>query len=200
MDQPFALMSCPPSINQCATAIEQCFHAPLVRALLKKPAAAGHTLRNARDRALVMLECVGEVADVWLVLRVVVDRHDIELARQVFEVLGVNEVVCHAGKLPALARINRIFGMAGHAGLGFDFYETDDFISQRDNVEFAHGATEIPGEDLVAAFLQKADGIALGTACNCPALPRHRRSTLNAGEFALLFARFRRVNAGLRPA
>ncbi len=50
-----------------------------------------------------MIERVWEVADERLVLRIVVDRHDIELARQVFEVLGVNEVVRHAGKLPALS-------------------------------------------------------------------------------------------------
>ncbi len=91
-----------------------------------------------------MFECIGEVADVWLVLRVVVDRHHIELARQIFEVLGVNEVVRHAGKLPAFTGINRIFGMVGHSGLGFDLDEADHFIPQRDNVEFPDGATEVP--------------------------------------------------------
>ncbi len=148
--------------------------------------------------ALVMLERVGEVADVWLVLRVVVDRHDIEPARQVFEVLGVNEVIRHAGKLPALPGIDRIFGMIEHSGLGFDLDEADHLISQCDNIEFADGASEVPCEDSVAVLLEKPDGIALGTACQCPALPRHGPLALNAGEFTLLFARFRLVNTGLR--
>ncbi len=148
--------------------------------------------------ALVMLECVGEEADVWLVLRVVVDRHNIELARQVFEVLGVNEVVRHADKLPAFAGIDCIFRMVGHSGLGFDFHEAEYLIPQHDNVEFADRATEVPCEDSVAVLLEEPHGIALGTACKGSALLRHGHSTLNAGEFALLLARFRRVRAGLR--
>ena len=150
--------------------------------------------------ALVMLECVGEVGYVWLVLRVVVDGYDIELARLVFEVLGVNEVIRHAGKLPALSGIDRIFGMIGHSGFGFDFDEAHHFIAQCDNIEFTDGATEVPCEDPVAVLLEEPHGIALGTACKGPALPRHRLSTLNAGEFALLFVRFRRVRTDLRFA
>ena len=147
---------------------------------------------------LVVFERVREVADVRLVLQVVVDRHDIELARQVFEVLGVNEVVRHADKLPAFAGIDCIFRMVGHSGLGFDFHEAEYLIPQHDNVEFADRATEVPCEDSVAVLLEEPHGIALGSACEGPALPRHRCSTLNAGEFALLLARFRRVRAGLR--
>ena len=151
-----------------------------------------------RRFALVMFERIWEVADEWLALRVVVDRHDIELARQVFEVLGANEVVRHPGKLPALSGIDGIFGMIGQSRFGFDFDEADHSIPQRDNIEFTDGATEVPCEDPVAVLLKEADGIALRTACKVPALLRHGRSTLNGGKFALLFVRFRRVSTGFR--
>jgi len=149
---------------------------------------------------LVVFERVREVADVRLVLQVVVDRHDIELARQVFEVLRMNEVVRHTGQLPALSGIDRIFRMIGQSGLGLDFDETDHLIPQRDNIEFTDGATEVPSEDSVAVLLEEADGIALRTACKGPAPARHGLSALNAGEFALLFARLGPLKTGLRLA